>query len=60
MQERWFCIYLPYALKGTTQPIGVAEYEIIKSIPNDLKPQLPTIETLEKELSAIFHKKETE
>merc|ERR1711879_781572 len=29
-----------YALRGTTQPIGVAEYEIVKSIPTDLKPEL--------------------
>ncbi len=53
-------IIAEYALRGTTQPIGVAEYEIIKSIPNNLQPQLPTIETLEKELSATFHKKDTE
>lgn len=40
-----------YALRGTTQPIGVAEYEIIKSIPIDLKPELPTVEEIEKELA---------
>lgn len=45
-----------YALRGTTQPIGVAEYEIVKSIPTDLKPQLPTIEEIEKELSTTIRK----
>ena len=42
-----------YALRGTTQPIGVAEYEIVKSIPTDLKPELPTVEEIEKELATI-------
>jgi predicted nuclease of restriction endonuclease-like (RecB) superfamily len=45
-----------YALRGTTQPIGIAEYEIVKSIPNDLKPELPTVEEIEQELAAIMYK----
>jgi len=46
-----------YALRGMSQPIGVAEYEIIKSVPSDLKGELPTIEEIEKELATtIFHK----
>ena len=45
-----------YALRGTTQPIGVAEYEIVKSIPTDLKPELPTIEEIEKELATTIYK----
>lgn len=45
-----------YALRGTTQPIGVAEYEIVKSIPTDLKPELPTIEEIEKELATTLNK----
>lgn len=45
-----------YALRGTTQPIGVAEYEIVKSIPTDLKPELPTVEEIEKELATTFYK----
>ncbi len=44
-----------YALRGTTQPIGVAEYEIVKSIPTNLKPELPTIEEIEKELSSSIY-----
>ncbi|MDA3912028.1 MAG: DUF1016 domain-containing protein [Bacteroidales bacterium] len=45
-----------YALRGTTQPIGVAEYEIIKSIPIDLKPELPTVEEIQKELATTIAK----
>ena len=45
-----------YALRGTTQPIGVAEYEIVKSIPTDLKTELPTIEEIEKELATTIDK----
>lgn len=36
-----------YALRGMTQPIGVAEYQLVNSIPENLKPNLPTIEELE-------------
>lgn len=45
-----------YALRGTTQPIGVAEYEIVKSIPTDLKTELPTIEEIEQELATTMYK----
>ncbi len=44
-------IIAEYALRGMNQPIGVAEYELSKAIPDDLKPNLPTIEEIEKELS---------
>lgn len=37
-----------YALRGMTQPIGVAEYELIKSIPENMKSTLPTIEEIER------------
>ena len=43
-----------YALRGTTQPIGIAEYEIIKSIPDKIKGKLPTIEQIEKELTTTM------
>lgn len=46
-------IVAEYALRGTTQPIGIAEYELNKAIPNDLKSNLPTIETIEKELELV-------
>lgn len=44
-----------YALRGYTQPIGVADYEISKAIPEELKSTLPDIEDLEKELEEIKH-----
>ena len=42
-----------YALAGYTNPIGVAEWEkqITDSLPDDLKPSLPTVEEIENELS---------
>lgn len=46
-------IVAEYALRGTTQPIGIAEYELSRAIPDDLKSQLPTIETIEQELETI-------
>lgn len=50
-------IVAEYALRGMTQPIGIAEYELSKAIPKDLKSDLPTIEKIEKELATIFAKK---
>ncbi len=40
-----------YALRGTTQPIDVAQYEIVKAIPKDLKSSLPSISDIENELT---------
>jgi len=39
-----------YALRGMSQPIGIAEYELSKSIPQNLITELPTIAEIEKEL----------
>ncbi len=41
-----------YSLMGNKKPIGVAEWEqqITESLPEDLKPSLPSIEELEREL----------
>lgn len=44
-------IVAEYALRGTTQPIGIAEYDLGKAIPKDLKTSLPTIEKIEEELA---------
>lgn len=35
-------IIAEYALRGMTQPIGVAEYELSKAVPDNLKPN-PTL-----------------
>ncbi len=41
-----------YALAGNTKPIGVAEWEqqITESLPEDLRPSLPSVEEIEREL----------
>jgi len=39
-----------YSLKNISTPLGISEYQIIKSIPENLKGDLPTIEDLEKGL----------
>jgi predicted nuclease of restriction endonuclease-like (RecB) superfamily len=40
-----------YALKDISKPVGISEYRLIESIPEDLQGSLPTIEQLEAELS---------
>ena len=45
-------IIAEYALRGTTQPIGIAEYELNKAIPENLKSNLPSIEEIEQELGS--------
>ncbi len=39
-----------YSLRGVHKPLGVAEYELSHSLPDELKPTFPTIEELETEL----------
>lgn len=39
-----------YALKDIQKPIGISEYKLVESIPEELKTSLPTIEEIEKEL----------
>jgi predicted nuclease of restriction endonuclease-like (RecB) superfamily len=48
-------IIAEYALKGYNQPIGVADYVLSKSIPENLQSTLPQIEELEQELKEIDH-----
>ena len=45
-------IIAEYALKDIDKPIGIAQYRITESIPEDLKGSLPTIEEIERELGA--------
>lgn len=40
-------IIAEYSLRGMTQPIGIAEYEISDAIPKDIKTELPTVEEIE-------------
>jgi len=36
-----------YALRGLSQPIGVAEYQLSKAVPENIKSELPSIEEIE-------------
>lgn len=39
-----------YAVRGLSKPMGIAEYQLLRSIPSPLAPNLPSIEQLEAEL----------
>jgi predicted nuclease of restriction endonuclease-like (RecB) superfamily len=39
-----------YALRATTSPIGVSEYQLVEALPKDLEADLPSIARLEEEL----------
>ena len=39
-----------YALESSSQPIGVAEFQLTKFIPDEFKSSLPSIEEIELEL----------
>lgn len=39
-----------YALRGSTKPIGIAEYQLVESLPADLETKLPSVEAIEREL----------
>ena len=40
-----------YALSGIDKPIGIAEYALVRALPEPLLTNLPTVEQLESELS---------
>lgn len=42
-----------YALRGTTRPLGVAEYQLMESLPPELAADLPSIEQIERELTFV-------
>lgn len=42
-----------YALSGIDKPIGVAEYELVRALPEPLITCLPTVEELESELGEL-------
>ena len=41
-----------YALSGISKPIGVAEYQLVRALPEPLDTHLPSIEEIEAELSS--------
>jgi predicted nuclease of restriction endonuclease-like (RecB) superfamily len=40
-----------YALRDKAQPLGVAEYQLVESLPAELQTSLPSIEQIERELA---------
>jgi len=44
-------IIAEYALRNVNSPIGVAEYQLVASLPKDLKTELPSIEEIEARLA---------
>ncbi len=40
-----------YALSGTNRPMGIAEYELVRALPEPLDRSLPSIEAIEAEFS---------
>lgn len=43
-----------YALRDTARPIGVAEYQLVESLPAELQTSLPSIEQIERELASDY------
>lgn len=46
-----------YALRDKSQAIGVAEYQLVESLPPELQTSLPSIEQIERELDDTAQKK---
>jgi len=46
-------ILADYSLAGYNRPMGVADYQLTKAIPENLKSTLPSIEEIENELKSI-------
>ena len=45
-----------YALRDKAQPLGVAEYQLVESLPPELRSSLPSIEQIERELAGDHSK----
>jgi hypothetical protein len=43
-------VVVEYALSDIHKPMGVSEYKLVRSLPDELKSSLPTIEQIEAEL----------
>ncbi len=44
-------LIVEYALRDTVKPIGVAEWRLTRSLPDELSSSLPSVEELESELA---------
>ena len=49
-----------YALSGIEKPIGIAEYQLVRTLPTPLDTSLPSIEQIEEELSTDLELMESE
>jgi predicted nuclease of restriction endonuclease-like (RecB) superfamily len=49
-------LFAEYALKDIRKPIGISEYELTRSLPENFKSSLPSIEEIEEELSEKLKK----
>jgi predicted nuclease of restriction endonuclease-like (RecB) superfamily len=47
-----------YALRDSNKPMGIAEYQLVESLPKELQTNLPTIEQIEQELGRYQEKGE--
>jgi predicted nuclease of restriction endonuclease-like (RecB) superfamily len=47
-------ILAEYTLRDLKKPIGISEYELTRTLPEELKSSLPSIEDIEKELAGEF------
>lgn len=45
-----------YSLRDIKKPMGISEYKLTQSIPEDIKTQLPSIEELENDLNVKINK----
>jgi predicted nuclease of restriction endonuclease-like (RecB) superfamily len=50
---------IKYSLKGIGSPIGVADYQLAKALPAELKTEMPTVEELEAEIDKGFEELKT-
>ena len=50
-------IVAEYALGDKNQPMGIAEYKLLESLPVTLQTQLPSIEEIERELESKTHER---
>lgn len=44
-----------YSLKDISKPIGVSEYKITSSLPDDLEKQLPSVEDIQKRIKDVVY-----
>lgn len=49
-----------YALRNVSAPLGVSEYDLVKSLPEPLATNLPTIEQIERELEGVERDRRTD